>query len=201
MYSVDTLLVLTDTVISQTPMLDVATSEVYWVIFATLGGTVLGFILGEGNRILTRRRRIKGLKKLIVAELLAIRSQIPFKRDIVHQMVAALDQQQMLGGASVRILNTGYRQHITELYEHLSPKQRHCLHVIHERLANADSFLDSFESEALQAIENKVITDPYDALKVRLANYLENYNVVDKLIQSYLENRPIDVFYVESKEN
>jgi len=195
MHSVDTLLVLADTVASQSPTLNTASSGAYWVIFAALGGTVLGFILGEGNRILTRRRRIKGLKKLIVAELLAIRFQIPQKQDIVRQMDAALDQQQMLGGVSVRIANTGYRQHITELYEHLSPKQRNCLHVIHERLRVVDQFMEEFEERFEPAAQTKIVDNPRAAFRGRCTEMIENYETAIKLIDSYLAGDPIDVFH------
>lgn len=161
-------------------------------------GVILGYALGEGTRLIRYHFRISKLKRIILEELKSIQAQIPQKKDLVKKMIGALQKEQMLGGISVGIVSIGYRQHIGELYEYLGQRRRDCLHVIHERLKNADDMLSSFENDFTSAVQDKVVNDPFAAYAGRLSDILENYDCVEKLIESYLEEKPTDVFYIES---
>ncbi len=166
--------------------------------FWALAGVILGFALGEGSRLLRHWLRIGKLKKLVRDELISIRKQIPQKREILWKMITALEKHQLLSGVSVAIINTGYHQHISELYEHLSVNQRNCLHVIHERLRVADDVMNRFMDDFQAASRDKVIENPSTAFNALLSDIEASYQTVEALIDSYLNNKPIDVFNVKS---
>ena len=160
-------------------------------------GVVVGFGLGEVSRLMRGVLRIKKLKALIEDELKAIKYQIPQKRDIIRKVIEAISNKELLGGSSVRFLDAGYRSYFFEINEHLTPKQRNCMHVIHERLNNIDRFLFSFEEDFKLALKDPAINDPYYAFTAHLKDYLDSLTVVDELIESYLSGSAIDVFYIE----
>jgi hypothetical protein len=168
--------------------------------FWALVGVTVGFVLGEGSRLVRRWLRISKLKRLVRDELISVKMQIPQKRDILRKMTASLNRHQLLSGASVAIANTGYRQNIGELYEHLSINQRNCLHVIHERLRVADEIMNRFMDDFQAASRDKVIEDPFDAFKTILGNTETSYQTVEVLIDSYIDNKPIDVFHIKPEK-
>src|SRR5258706_2033339 len=169
--------------------------------FWALIGVALGFALGEGSRIIREWFRIGRLKKLIRDELVSIHMQIPQKRDILGKMTVSLDKHRLIPGISVGIINTGYHQHISELYEHLSINQRNCLHVIHEHLRVADDTMSGFMDAFQAASRDKVVEDPFAAFKSILSDIDGSYQVVDTLIDSYLNGKPTDVFYFKQVKN
>ena len=160
-------------------------------------GVFVGYGLGEFSRWRRGLSRVKSLKVLIADELIAIKQQIPQKRDILEKMIVAIADKQILGGSSVSFLNVGYRTYFFEINEHLTPKQRNCIHVIHERLNNLDRVLFSFEDEFRFALKDSAVNDPYYAFTARLKDCLDSLIVVNKLIESYLSGEPVDVFYIE----
>jgi len=170
----------------------------FWNLISVITGVILGFLLGEGGRYIHYCLRIHKLKKIIKDELRAIIAQIPKKKDIVNQIIAALEKRQTLSGLSVRIINTGYNQHIAELYEHLPILKRNCLHVIHESLNIADKTLYSFERDFISI--GKIIDYPFMTYKGRFLDILHTYDKVEKLIKEYLEGKPSDVFYIKNKK-
>ncbi len=98
---------------------------------------------------------------------------------------------------SVRMVATGYYSVLEELYPHLRPLERNCLHVIFERIRVADEQLDQFEDGFVRAVKDKIITDPWATFCGRLEELLESYGVVEELSRSYLVNKPVDVFKVD----
>jgi len=164
--------------------------------FWGLVGVTLGVLLGEGSRYIRHRARIRKLKRIILEELKSIQAQIPQKIDIIKKIISALKKREMLGGISVRAFTVAYNQHIGELYEHLTLLERNCLHVIYEKLRNADDVLFSLEEDFVTAVRDGIIKDPYAAFRDRLQDFLENYRVTNKLIESYLDGNPIDVFHI-----
>ena len=160
-------------------------------------GVVVGFGLGEVSRFIRGLLRIKKLKALIEDELKAIKYQIPQKRDIIKKMLDAIANRELLGGSSVRFLDAGYRTYFVDINEHLTPKQRNCIHVIYERLSNIDSVLFSFEDEFRSALNDPAVTNPYYASTARLKDCLASLEVISKLIEGYLDGSPEDVFYIE----
>ena len=167
-------------------------------ILGALLGVVVGIVLAE---VLTHRRsksRIKGLKELIIDELKALKYQIPQKKDLIMKMMEALKKHELLGGDSVRFLDTGYRQHYAEIYKSLTLKQKNCLHVVYGILENCDHTMFKFEAEIRSALKDKAINEPFSAYAGRLQDYHERLKTAEELIDSYLKGEPIDVFYVES---
>ncbi|MBA7638294.1 hypothetical protein ES703_45947 [subsurface metagenome] len=170
-------------------------SPYFWNLISVISGIILGFLLGEGSRYLRYRLRIRKLKRVVKEELMSILAQIPWKKTIIGEIIDNLDEEKVLSGLSVGIMNTGYKQHIAELYEHLSILQRNCLHVIHERLNIADKTLSSFEHDIASAVREKIIDKPFELYKSRLQEILQSYNVIEDLIKKYLAGKPIDVFW------
>ena len=134
------------------------------------------------------------MRAILCAELKSIAAQIEQKKDIIKQTIAHLKEGKVLPTSSVRALQTGYIENISELYTHLSDRERNCLHIIYERVRIADDLLDHFDSEFISAVKESVLSDPYGAYKARFSEVLISYDIVLKLINSYLSKNPIDVF-------
>jgi len=169
----------------------------FWSIVAVTIGALLGFLFGEASHLLRQRYRIRRLKHLIREELKAIAAQMEQKKDIIRKIIKNLDEKNILDGRSVHMLSIGYKNHISDLYEHLTVKQRNCLHVIYERIVVMDDFMDSIKKEFVFDQKQNIYNDLYGGYKVILQDFLQSCSVVDGLIQSYLNNDPTDVFYVE----
>lgn len=179
-------------------LLELIRTQSFWALI----GVLFGFLLGEGTRYIRYRLRRYRLERIIEEELKSILVQIPQKKDITVQMIDRLNNRRILSGLSVGIINTGYKQHISELYEHLTLLQRNCLHVIHEYLNIAEKILFSFEKNFMDALlKEKNIHDPFETYKGRLQDVLESYDKVESLIKGYLNGKPTDVFYIEDNEN
>ncbi len=177
-------------------------SPSFWSLIGVIIGVILGFLLGEVSRYIRYRLRIYKLKYIVKDELKSILAQIPQKKDIVNKIIVSLEKegsQEILSGLSVGIINTGYKQHIAELYEHLSLLQRNCLHVVHESLNIADKTLFSFENDFISALRENIIETPYTAYRGRFGDILKSYDVVEGLIKGYLDGKPTDVFYIQQK--
>ena len=171
----------------------------FWNLVSVIVGVILGFVLSEVYRHRHYRSRIRNLKRMVKEELKSILAQIPWKKTIIREIIDNLDEQKVLSGVSVGIMNTGYKQHIAELYEHLSILQRNCLHVIYERLDIADKTLSSLEQNIKSAVREKIIDKPFQLYKSRLQEILHSYDVVEDLIKKYLNGKPTDVFCVEKE--
>ncbi len=166
-----------------------------WV---ALVGVVIGFLLGEGSRLARYFWQIHRNKQLVQAELKAVLAQIPQKRDILDQAIAAMRKGHLLPTKSVRAVATGYQTVLEELYPHLSDIERNCLHVIYERLRVADEFMDAFEENLTRAIREKIFPDPWAVHIGKVDELLQSYTVIEELARSYLRGAPVDVFNVKS---
>ena len=160
----------------------------------TLAAVVVGFMLGEGSGCLRERFRIRRLKRTIRNELKSIKQQIPQKKDIVSQIIRNLERKTLLPGRSVPIISVGYGDMIKDVYEHLCPLQRNCLHVIYERLRVADDVLGRFTDDFLRAVKEQVLADPWKGFADQFHDINASYDAVSNLIDSYLSGSPIDVF-------
>lgn len=157
-------------------------------------GVLLGFCLGEGNRLVREWCRIRGLKKVIEAELQSIQAQIESKKDILIQAIESFQNERVLRTVSVRTVRTGYDAHLSSLYLTCSKRERNCLHVIYERLRIADEIMDSFDSDFQESLKSGLVEQPWDVAVSQLNQLLQLYNVTTGLIQSFLEGTPEDVF-------
>jgi hypothetical protein len=106
------------------------TSSSFW----GLVGVVIGFALGEGARYIRYRWRIHRLKGVIDTELKSLLYQIDQKKDIIGQAIDRLKQKKFLPTQSIPAMTTAYRKFFGEVYEHLCPIQRNCVHNVYERL-------------------------------------------------------------------
>jgi len=166
------------------------TSSSFWGLI----GVVVGFALGEGARYASYRWRIHRLKGVIDTELRSLLLQIDQKKDIVGQAIDRLKQKRYLPTQSIPAMTTAYKELFGEVYEHLCPIQRNCIHNIYERLHLADKILDSFERDFLTAMREKIISDPFQAYCDRLEEVQQALSVAQELIRGYLEGNPKDIY-------
>lgn len=167
--------------------------------WAALVGVVLGFGLSELSQFIRYRHRICRLKTIVEEELKSIRCQIDQKLDILSKAQERLGKKQILSTRSVRALTTGYASALRELYGHLGDRERNCLHVIYEYLRVGDDTMDQFETDIMAAIKEEILPDPFSAYADRFRDLQTNYENAKRLIDSYLERRPIDVFQVATE--
>ena len=164
-------------------------------------GVITGFLLGEGSRYARYRWQIRRNKNRIRADLQALLAQIPQKQDILRQALRHLRRKAVLPMLSVRALPAGYLTVLADVYPHLDELQRNCLHVIYGRLKVADDFMDNFEDRIVKAVQEAHAdpnVDPWPTYAAKVREIDESYKVVVKLIRSYLDQSPIDVFGVKS---
>jgi hypothetical protein len=159
-----------------------------------LAGVALGFLLGEGSRYIRYKLDIHRNRKIIRSELQSVLAQIPLKRDILQQAIAHMENKQIMRTQSVHMVAVGYYSVLEDLYPHLTPMNRNCLHVIFEHLRVAEEVLDKFEESFTSAVKDNIIDDPWKAFSYRLKEIMDTFNTVESLIQSYLSNKSIDVF-------
>jgi len=106
-----------------------------WV---ALIGVIVGFVLGEGSPLARNYWQIHRDKQLVKAELEAILAQLPLKKDILNKALISMKGERLLPMVSVRTLAIGYQSVLEKLYPQLCDLERHCLHVIYERLRITD---------------------------------------------------------------
>ena len=132
---------------------------------------------------------------MIEKELKSILAQIPQKKNIINRILSELEKGNILSGLSVGIVSTGYKNHISELYEHLYLEQRNCLHVIYEYLDVADKILSSFEPDCKSVpVGSQVHSSRVEMYKKRFHEILNSYDFVLDLIKKYLQGNPPEVF-------
>jgi hypothetical protein len=166
------------------------TSASFW----GLVGVVIGFALGEGARYIRYRWRIHRLKRVIDTELKSLVLQIDQKKEIIGQAIDRLKQKKYLPTQSIPAMTTAYKEFFDEVYEHLCPIQRNCVHNVYERIHLADKILDCFERDFLTAIKEKIITDPFQAYCDRLEEVQQALTEAQELIRGYLEGNPKDIY-------
>lgn len=159
-----------------------------------LVGVLLGFFLGEGNRLIQERCKVRRLKKVIQSELRSIKTQIESKEDILLQAIQSFRTRGVLPTISVRTVRTAYDAYIGTLYLEYSERERNCLHVIYERLRISDEIMDSFDKEFQESLKSELIDQPWDVAVSQLEELLASYDVAAELIQSFFDGTPKDVF-------
>jgi len=162
-----------------------------------LVGVAVGFLLGEGSRYARYRWEIRRNRTIVRTELQSVLAQLPQKLDILQQAIGYMKEKRFMPTRSVRMVATGYNSVLEDLYPHLQPIERNCLHVVFERLRVADEMLDGLEDSFVRAVKDNVVTDPWLTFSERLEEVFQSYRVVEELSRSYLNKKPVDVFKVE----
>ncbi len=167
----------------------------------SLAGVAIGFFLGEISSLLRHCYRIHRLKNALRSECESLLAQIPQLIDIFKKCIKQLEQQHYLPGPAVQGISTVYKSIITELTPYLSTKERNLLHVVYEKVRIGDEMLASHELDILQAVKEKLIDDPFKSYISRMNDQINAYECVKKLLQSYLNGEPDDVFYLNMSES
>jgi hypothetical protein len=100
----------------------------------TLLGVVIGFLLAEVSRWIRDFMRRRRVELALRDELDTNLHLVDQKKDIIRQMIQALDKQTILRGESVHSASIVYTTHIDLLSEFLKPLERDSLHIIYEHL-------------------------------------------------------------------
>lgn len=166
-------------------------------VAAALIGIYVGGRQLEKREQRRRQQRIARLKRMIEEELRALLAQLPTMRDNVQGLKRLLEAGNIFSGRFVRPMNTGYKQHITELYQHLNIKERACLHCLYEQFRIADEFLSAYEDRIKHEIRMRGATVSQEYID-RLSDVLTRYNIAECLVRSYLGGEPKDVTHIEA---
>ena len=137
---------------------------------------------------------IRKMKEVLKSELLSIKAQIESKEDILLQAIQKFQTGRVLPTISVRTVRTGYDAYLGSLYLTYSERERNCLHVIYEQLRISDEIMDSFDKDFQVSLKSGLVERPWDVAVNQLEELLRSYDVVDRLIQSFLDGTPEDVF-------
>lgn len=139
-----------------------------------IGGTLLGAIIGglipNISQGINYRKRIKKLKNIIKEELRFAKAHIASKIIMLKELVGHLENDRILPGRNIPILEIGYKQSIAELYNELTPKQRNCLYFIYEHLRIADDVLVKYEQDILPCIDDSKKFQTYKKIYIREAS-------------------------------
>src|SRR5439155_8318358 len=168
-------------------------------MWATLIGVIVGFMLGEGSRLLRDSWRVRQLRQAMRAECQSLIAQIPQLIDLTQKCVASLQGGNVLPGLHVPAATVVYQSVIAELAPHLTEKERNLLHVCYERLRVGDELLTNYATEVLDglALRSKLPGfEPFGPYGVMLKEQVESYRIVQRLLHSFLDGNPEDVFYV-----
>ncbi|OGF05537.1 MAG: hypothetical protein A2W00_01755 [Candidatus Eisenbacteria bacterium RBG_16_71_46] len=160
-------------------------------------GVVVGFGLAEGSRWLQGWRRRRRLIRALHDECRSLLSQLPDFIDICQQMIGSLRNHRFLPGPAVRAMRTVYDATITELTPHLSSRERNLLHVVHERLKVGDVMIADHGRDFLEELRHQQIADPWGAWINRFEEQIGSYQLVERLLQSFIAGNPVDVFHLQ----
>lgn len=160
----------------------------------------MGFGLNVIYSIVCHKLRIGRLKKAIREECKSLLGQIPQLIDIYNKSISNLNDDKILPGPAVRSISTVYHSNISEITPYLCVQDRNLLHVVFERLRVGDELLDSYASELSKTLKENFIENPIEFYINKLRDQIESYEVVKKLLLSYINRKPIDVFKINLSE-
>ncbi len=164
-----------------------------------LVGVIVGFMLSEFSQSWRARSRIARARSAVTNELRSLQGQIPQLKEICDSAIKELRARTLLPTLAVPAISSAYDAHIEELQAHLTVKERNCLHIIYSRLKVADEVLSELEQDFRAAMTQGVFDDPFEAFADRLTDIYQSYDVINKLIESFIKGEPIDVFRIEKK--
>ena len=157
-------------------------------------GVVLGFGMNEINQMIKKKKRIRHLKIILEKDMKSTLAQIEKKKELMGTILEMLEKRRVHTGRPVRSVMLRDQTIVDELYEYLAEKERNCLHVTMEYLSTADEFLCNFASNIERDIENNRYPDPFDMYASKFRTTQGTYERTEKLINSFLNKDPIDVF-------
>lgn len=160
----------------------------------SLAGVLVGFALGEGSRWIRDRSRRSRLRKALRAELVTIRAAVQDKGEILGAAHESLALRRVLPLGAVHFPRTIYEAHGEDIVPWLKPIERNILHVIYERTRVSDEVMDAHEAKITAVIGAGVVDDPFLAARNTLTELTESNALVVQLIDSFLDDNPIDVF-------
>ncbi len=169
-------------------------------IIGLMGGLLgvgLGFGLTAGYDLWKEARKAKTIKEALLKELLTNLHTIPFKRDIISKMTAALNRAEVLPGESVPFSSSIYDSHISSFTAKVNALERNSLHVIYSSLKQIDSMMAEYHRSIMGAINSESFDDVVEMERANLRSIVLQLGVVEKLMSKHLAGTPEDVLYIE----
>lgn len=160
-------------------------------------GVLIGAMIGFGIDYFRELRKNKNLKSMLKKELNSIQFQIEQKKDIIKQILVQYDKGKILSGNSVGIINTGYKNNISDLYSIYSSNERNALHVIYDTLGKIDAILLNFERDYYTNIHAQFRDQELNANLIHLREALGVYDRMNDLIEEFISGNVDDVFQLE----
>lgn len=164
-------------------------------------GVVLGFVLGAFYQEWRDRSARKRLLQQLREEVKANIYMIPQKAATLRSMLAALKERHILPGEAVPFCDAIFSNHYPSIAPFLSQKERSILQVVYSTLGSVDKTMADFEPSVTNAgsidAQERIMT----AFGSKLADLIDALNQQEKLMISFIDGRPIDVFHVDLPYN
>ena len=103
------------------------------------------------------------------------------------------------------MVSTTFDSAVSELATHLTSIERNLLHIIREHLRVGNETLLSYNSNLSNIMDDPGGSSRSARLGQLQKNYLprfkeliENFNIVEGRLQSFLDGKPIDIYYIKS---
>ena len=172
-------------------------SAVFWGMV----GVVLGFLLSVAAEVTRRWLRIRRLKQALRAECESLIAQIPFLIDTLQKRIDLLENEIYLPGPDVRGISIIYDATIGELASNMSAKERNALHIAYQTLRIGDKIVASYVEDAIEMIKSDTVADTPKAFTNTFKDLIKSYEIASKLLQSYLDGDPVDVFQIDASKD
>ncbi len=170
-----------------------------WTIIGTLGGVILGFSLTEISKKIQENKQNKRIKNALFSELEGNLYAIKQKKDIIKKVIISLEKKTILPAYSVPLPTAVFYTNTALIITLLTHIESDNVQHIYGRIRLIDSFLDNFEDEFLEALKDPNIEDPFFIYTTRFRDILNQCDVTQKLIKSFLQKNPIDIYYRKQK--
>lgn len=163
---------------------------------STLLGVVIGYALSLLGDWIKRKKKQRQILSDLMGELKSIRYQIAEKKRLVMTAFDKLDRTNFLDPKSIHINCMVYNNSLIDVYSEMSIIKLNCLHAIYEQIRVAEEILDNFKNDFFN---NSGHSDPVLMGRSRLKDVADSYEMTTTLIDSILQNKPIDVYYLNTK--
>jgi hypothetical protein len=165
----------------------------------TIIGIILGFSLTEITRSIRKALENRRLRGALYDELDSIYFQLEQKKDLINNVINALDKMEIFPATSVAPATAIFDTQLAFIIKLLKPIERDDIQNIYGRLRILDKFFDNFEERFTTSLKDKVITDPWLAYRSMLNDHKNSCGVAQELILSVLEKKPLDIYSRKKK--
>jgi hypothetical protein len=120
--------------------------------------------------------------------------QLGHKKDTLNNIIKALDKNEIIPGTAVKTADAVFNNNAAALILILNPTERDVVQNVYSRMKIVDQFLENFEDRLIFFIKDKIVDHPFQIFITRVNEIIENCNIAQELIQSFLDNNPVDIY-------